>query len=346
MCRRSGCGSAGTSLQVAPKAAVISRLDWEGPASWLTRVAVGRVHFLLDCWTETSAFPSLSCHVGLFTEQVTTWRLASSSEGRGACPREREQARAHVSECHGRQSHNLFSSLIVFEKQVARSLPPSGEECVQWDVEKSGGWGWRGGQGAWMLPFSTSGSWAHSILQEGSHQSSSGVSPGNAVAGGSINRNLGSMILEIKTNSKARRKIMWTVITASRMARTQQWFYCLSWCSHHQRVIKISGIIGSIVHMWPLGDRSMISVSFFKLQTFTFLLEVELSQRWGIDCSHFAFVMSGLCLASLVHRKIIVSFTQFSFIARFCCKTLLETVTDKHGLHVAAGGMAVSVEET
>lgn len=120
MCRRSGCGSAGTSLQVAPKAAVISRLDWEGPASWLTRVAVGRVHFLLDCWTETSAFPSLSCHVGLFTEQVTTWRLASSSEGRGACPREREQARAHASERHGRQSHNLL--LLCLR---SRSLDPS-----------------------------------------------------------------------------------------------------------------------------------------------------------------------------------------------------------------------------
>lgn len=90
----------------------------------------------------------------------------------------------------------------------------------------------------------------------------------------------------------------------------------------------------------------MISVSFFKLQTFTFLLEVELSQRWETDCSYFAFVMSGLCLASLAPRKIIVSFTQFSFIARFCCKTLLETVPDKHGLHVAAGRTAVAVEET
>lgn len=50
------------------------------------------------------------------------------------------------------------------------------------------------------------------------------VSPGNGVAGGSINRNLGSMILEIKTNSKARRKIMLTVPAASRMTRTQQWF--------------------------------------------------------------------------------------------------------------------------
>jgi hypothetical protein len=57
--------------------------------------------------------------------------------------------------------------------------------------------------------------------------------------------------------------------------------------------------------------------------------------------------MSEIFLASLAHRKITVSFTQFNLIARFCCNTLLENVPDKHcsSFHIVAERAAVTTRK-
>lgn len=76
-----------------------------GPSSQLTHVVVGRIQFLMCCWTEglRSSMAvdwrpfSVSCHMGLSIEQLTTWHLLHQSK----------QAR-RAEKCEQDESHNVF----------------------------------------------------------------------------------------------------------------------------------------------------------------------------------------------------------------------------------------------